>query len=64
MCIPDPPLGPQRRSSHLKIPAGPKMAHAALSRRAIDGPNVSKSFAVGRLGGPLIALQTSARRAI
>jgi len=30
------------RPSYLKIPVGPKMAHAALSRRAIDGPNVSK----------------------
>src|SRR6218665_1170104 len=26
------------RHSHLKIPDGPKMALAALSRRAIDGP--------------------------
>jgi len=26
------------RASHLKIPGGPKMARAALSRRAIDGP--------------------------
>jgi len=30
------------RPSHLKIPGGPKMARVALSRRAIDGPNVSK----------------------
>src|SRR6218665_984863 len=30
------------RPSHLKIPGGPKMARAALSRRAIHGPNVSK----------------------
>jgi len=30
------------RTSHLQIPGGPKMARAALSRRAIDGPHVSK----------------------
>ena len=30
------------RPSHLKIPGGPKTIRAALSRRAIDGPNVSK----------------------
>src|SRR6218665_954295 len=28
------------RPSHLKIPGGPKMARAALKRRAIDGPCV------------------------
>ena len=28
---------PIHRPSHLKIPGGPKMARAALSRRAIDG---------------------------
>ena len=30
------------RPPHLKIPGVPKMAHAALSRQAIDVPNVSK----------------------
>jgi len=30
------------RPSHLKIPGGPKMDHAALSRRAIDGNVASK----------------------
>ena len=30
------------RPSHLKISGGPRLARAALSRRAIDGPNVSK----------------------
>jgi len=30
------------RPSHLKIPGGPRMARAALSRWAIDGPNVGK----------------------
>ena len=30
------------RPSHLWIPGGPKMAHAALNRRAIDGPHVNK----------------------
>jgi len=30
------------RPSHLKIPGGPGMARAALSRRIIDGPNVGK----------------------
>jgi len=31
-----------RRPSHLQIPDGPKMALAALSKPAIDGPRVSK----------------------
>jgi len=30
------------RPSHLKVPDGPRMARAALSRWAIDEPNVSK----------------------
>ena len=30
------------RPSHLQIPGGPKMARAALGRRAVDGPRVSK----------------------
>jgi len=29
------------RPSHLKIPGEPKMAHAVLSRRAIDRPHVA-----------------------
>jgi len=32
----------KHRPYHLKIPGGPKMARAALSQRAVDGPNVSK----------------------
>jgi len=32
----------QSRPSHLQIPDVPKMARAALSRRAIDGPRASK----------------------
>jgi len=37
-------LGSCRRDtlSHLKISGEPRMARAALSRRAMDGPNVSK----------------------
>ena len=30
------------RPSHLQKPGGPKMAHAVLSRRAIDGSRVTK----------------------
>src|SRR6218665_260080 len=32
----------EHRPSHLKIPGGPRMARAALSRRAVDRPNVGK----------------------
>jgi len=50
----------------LQIPDEPKIAHAALSRRAVDGPCVSKLkqrsgpskrrlFAVWRLGEPLMS---------
>jgi len=49
----------------LKIPGGPKMARAALSRRAIDGPCAVmytaakwvglRLFAVWRIGGPSMA---------
>jgi len=30
------------RPSHLQIPGGSKMASAALARRDVDGPQVSK----------------------
>ena len=36
------PMNISGRPSHLKIPGGLKKAHAAISKRAIDRPNVSK----------------------
>ena len=47
------------RPSHLKIPDGPKMAHAALSRRAIDGP----CAVIYRLSGTTPVCCLAARRA-
>ena len=37
------PLIPPIRPSYLQIPRGPKMTHATLNRRAVDGPRVSVS---------------------
>src|SRR6218665_2035655 len=49
--------------SHLKISGGPRMARAALSRRAIDGPSVGKLTSyTGRAGRPVFAV-LAARRA-
>ena len=49
------------RLSHFQIPGGPKMARAALRKRAIDWPfgqfsgkAIRRLFAVWRLGGPLM----------
>jgi len=58
---------PLNRPSYLKIPGGPKVACAALSRRAINGPCAVMMYhgrrlsAVWWLVGPLMA---RARRAI
>src|SRR6218665_441143 len=51
------------RPSHFKITGGPKMARAALSRRTIDGPNVSKLTVIYRPAGPTPVCRLSFRRA-